>query len=771
MNDQEKDLSLESILAEYKSTAIIAGDRKTPKDVLNAKADEILHETLTKIREQATAPSSPSVPPTVPPPTKAPQTEHVPSEQVRPVAETVLEPERAVPAEGTTTTLPVVARQKMEPGKVIELSVSGVSGGQVLKQAGAEQVDTPQVESAEFVDTDVYADNATIEEFAHIHEALSDAMDDEDETDSFLTRLAFWRRGRRDVDEADELPPDAPEEEGVYDTADFDKDELTLLQAAGKYGRGIASYQIRGVCTCLLALVMLMLTGFGDGGFAFTGFLGTVRGFAAMLIILQLFAMVLSAEVVATGILDMIRGRFGVESLVVISALAAIGDALVVMHAGFEGRGFPYSAVVAFALGAALLGIKSTRDAMKTTLRTAATKKEPYVVMSHLGALDEGFVIYKAKIDTEGFVKKTEQMDFSEYVYRMAAPLLLVISVVFAALSTLGRGGGMVEMLHHFSAMAVVAASFTGLMAYGTPYMLLSRKLSKIGAALSGWGGAAEVKEARNLIVTDADVFPVGTLSLGGLKIIREEERARVIACTASLVIASGSGLVDLFSDLQRKENLPMYAVEGLVSYEGGGVGAKIQGREVVVGSVSLMNLMGIRLPQNLNVKNAVFTSIDGELLGVFAVNYTPLNSVKEALISLLGAKIRPLFAVRDFNITPIMLQNKFQISTDKINFLTYAERYSLSALEPDRRAKPFAVFAREGLGPLTDVVVGGKRLRSTVVRNTMLSLASSVIGLLLLLSFFWADAPQTASAVNVFYYLAAWLFVMHVLSRTVTLD
>jgi len=66
---------------------------------------------------------------------------------------------------------------------------------------------------------------------------------------------------------------------------------------------------------------------------------------------------------------------------------------------------------------------------------------------------------------------------------------------------------------------------------------------------------------------------------------------------------------------------------------------------------------------------------------------------------------------------------------------------------------------------------VGGKRLRNAVMRNTILSIASSVIGLCLLLSFFWAGAAETASATNLFYYQAAWLFVMYLLSKTVTLD
>ena len=43
---EEKDFSLESILAEYKGSAYIDGDRRTPSDVLEAKAEAIIREVL-----------------------------------------------------------------------------------------------------------------------------------------------------------------------------------------------------------------------------------------------------------------------------------------------------------------------------------------------------------------------------------------------------------------------------------------------------------------------------------------------------------------------------------------------------------------------------------------------------------------------------------------------------------------------------------------------------------------------------------------------------
>ena len=47
-NEQEKgksEFSLESILAEFKGTAYIDGDKKTPRNELNKKTEQIVFET------------------------------------------------------------------------------------------------------------------------------------------------------------------------------------------------------------------------------------------------------------------------------------------------------------------------------------------------------------------------------------------------------------------------------------------------------------------------------------------------------------------------------------------------------------------------------------------------------------------------------------------------------------------------------------------------------------------------------------------------------
>jgi len=789
--ETEEGLSLEAILAEYKGEATIAGEKKRSKDDLDQQADQILREVMGELGVKPPRPPEQTDPPMVPP---------IPAPELAPAQPTIQLPvlpkteTTAPPAVQETQTIPEILpkqmehpRHKLEAGMVVEIPMPPMREEPTVEPEKAHTIaDQIGLDQAAFVDPDAEQEVDVTPETppTSISEADWRAYAKEMETDAYADpeariddeddeKLGFFSRFRRkEKGEGDDTrASDFDDQEGEYDKDAFAKDELNLRQAAGLYGKGVNRLQIRGMLTILLSLLMLLFTARGDADLSLPFMLNSTGGVTAALLSMQALAMLLTSEVIATGLIDIAKRRPGVETLVTVAALASIGDAIHVLVAGTAGRGLPYSAVVAFALGTTLLGIKSVRNATKTTFRTAATKQEPYVVASKYGAIDKGFALYKARLETEGFIRKTQQMDFSEHLYSMAAPLLIVASVVFALLAALGGMGDIWTAIHHFAGMTAVSASFTGLLAYGIPFSLLSRKLAKVGAALAGFGGAAEVSEAAGVIITDNDVFPPGTLSLNGVKVLEKMNEEKVVTYTASIILASGCGLSNVFQDVLEKQKFDLLPVADLACFEGGGIGAKVNGEDVIIGGASLMNLMGIRFPQSLNVKNAVYTAIGGEPAGVFAINYTPLNSVKEALLSLLHSKTHPLFAVRDFNVTPIMLQTKFQISTDKINFLTYEERYNLSDLEPDPQGKPFAIITREGLGPLADVIVGGKRLKNAVVRNTILSIGSSVVGLFLLLSFFWTGAAETVNAANLFYYQAAWLLVMYLLSRTVTLD
>ncbi len=74
---------------------------------------------------------------------------------------------------------------------------------------------------------------------------------------------------------------------------------------------------------------------------------------------------------------------------------------------------------------------------------------------------------------------------------------------------------------------------------------------------------------------------------------------------------------------------------------------------------------MGMRGPRRLSSGGARFSAINGALVGIFSVEYRATGSVQEALVTILHSSVEPLFAIRDFNITPDSFVYKSVVTFD----------------------------------------------------------------------------------------------------------
>ena len=193
-------------------------------------------------------------------------------------------------------------------------------------------------------------------------------------------------------------------------------------------------------------------------------------------------------------------------------------------------------------------------------------------------------------------------------------------------------------------------------------------------------------------------------MELNGFKVLGDFPMERVVAYTATMIRDSGSGLTKLFHDYLRTLGGLMRNSERLCCYEGGGLSATIRGDQVLVGSAAFMNLMDIALPDGLHVKNAVFCAINGELAGIFALNYFLPDTVFPSLDSLIREGVGPVLATRDFNLIPAMLQQRFKLAADRMDFPPVERRRELSAPDQPHGETLCAILCREGLYPFADI-------------------------------------------------------------------
>ena len=256
--------------------------------------------------------------------------------------------------------------------------------------------------------------------------------------------------------------------------------------------------------------------------------------------------------------------------------------------------------------------------------------------------------------------------------------------------------------------------------------------------------------------LTDADLFPAGTVTLNGYKVYGEE-RVRAVSYAASVAKAAGSSLAPLLDrQLTAEGGYPM-RVDELRYCEEGGVEAAIRGETVLMGSAYFMKKRRVPLPRDLKLQTGLFLAVDGVLTAVFAVKYQPSRNAEWALRAMRRSRITPVLAVRSSNVTPGLIKRKFGVDA-KVVYPDVSTRLALAQLASQQGDAPNVIVCREGLLPLAESVVGSRRMVRAVRTATVLSYIGSLCGILLAYYLTSAGDFTVLTPVAMVLFLLLWL-------------
>lgn len=464
---------------------------------------------------------------------------------------------------------------------------------------------------------------------------------------------------------------------------------------------------------------------------------------------------VLCRGVFTKGFSMMKRKRCVSELLVSLAALVTAADCAACLLLPGRTAVLPYAAAACLVLTFAQWGVSREQRGLYDTFHAAAVDDPPYLVTdTEKGAC-------KQRGALPGFYTTAMKDDVSTMLQTALLPVVLMGTLVFAGLSSLGQGRD-ADFLLNWSVLLIAGGTCSLPLCWSLPFSRFARHLQRVGCAVAGWSGAEKLSRKKSMIVTDGDLFPPGTIQLNGIKIYGEE-RGKIASYAAAMARQSGCGLERLFDSFQRSESARYVQMEDFRFYEEGGWSGTLRGETVLMGTASFMRKMEVRLPADVNLKTGIFLSIDRQLAAVFAVKYHSAENVDFALMMLRRSHILPILAARDPNITPTLLKRKFHKGV-KVEYPDLTSRVALSEAEQDRDL-PRALLFREGLMPYAETVAGSKRLCQAVRRSTAVSLLGSILGTLLVfyLVFQAAYLMMTPLAVDAF--LLLWTLPVLLLS------
>ena len=561
------------------------------------------------------------------------------------------------------------------------------------------------------------------------------------------------RRGlfsRKRLMETEELyappePEEAPEEIPEIDTIG---PEPELAEAAADYRAEAKRRKHPILAAVLISLLPVIPMGIEAYGYEIRYWTGDAAVQSGVLLACLAAVAVLARQVFAKAFGSLLQKRCTSELLAVVSAVVMAADCVARLVLPERSAVPCYAPVGCLALVFAMWGGARESRGLWDTFRMAATDDEPpyLVTETEKGACKQAGSV-------PGFYTTALRENTAAVWQNALMPVVLMASIVFAGLSSLGQERGD-DFLLNWSAILGAGTTFALPLCWGMPFSRLARHFHKAGCAVAGWCGAEKISRRRAMILTDGDLFPPGTIQLNGVKVFGED-LSRVSSYAASMARTADCGLQRLFDGLLRSEGGHYEKVDDFSFYEEGGYSATIRGESVLLGTASFMRKMEVRLPGGINLRTGIFLAMDRQLAAVFAVKYQPSENVDFALRMMRRSRITPILASRDPNITPALLKRKFHKGV-KVEFPSLTDRVAFSEAELDR-GMPRALLFREGLLPYAEAVVGSRRLCKAVRRATALSVLGSVAGTLLSFYMVFQGAYNLLTPLALLVFLLLW--------------
>lgn len=533
-------------------------------------------------------------------------------------------------------------------------------------------------------------------------------------------------------------------------------DEMAPDRAASFYGRHIAGLRVRARIAFILCAALIYLS----YGLPVAGALSDTGVKSAVCLILMLAVMICGLDIVTTGILSLVRLKFHASSLIAVSCFLCMIDAFL-SAGGVGGKLLPFCAVPSLTIAFTLLGCILNARSSRIVFNTAAGARDPYTLTADASPSGGDITLVKARRCIDGIVRRTEEEGPDESVFGTLTPYFIVTALILAVVSA-AVTKSFPRFAHTLSGIFACAAPIAMLISFPLPFFVSVKTLIRSGCTIAGWSGLYDIGRSKHLIITDADLFPRGCVKIGKVHILSGMKSEKVVSFAGSIICASGSSMAEPFAELMRKADAVLLPVDGFTVHESGGLTAMVDGEEVLCGNAAFMRLMGVVLPEKYVIRSGVYVAVSGRICGVFEVEYTATDAVKEALGELMRSQRHAIFAVRDFNVTPQMLSVKFDMPTDGFDFPPYPERYSISGAEPSDGSKPAALIMREGLGSLVSLADHGKALYGRIRLGVMLSVMSAVTGMAVVFIISLSSVPAVSTVLT---YLLAWLAVSIILA------
>ena len=513
--------------------------------------------------------------------------------------------------------------------------------------------------------------------------------------------------------------------------------------------QGLGKLQLAILCSVVVVLISALAT-------VLYAFDAVPQDRMRLMVFGQFWVMLVSALLgsfqLIQGAVDLFQKKFSMNTLLLFTFVLCSVDGVLCLSQ------LRVPCCAAFSLQVSM-SLWSTYQARNTKLGQLDTMRKA-VRLDSVSAIPEYYQ------ENKGFVRGEGQVESFMESYESSAKLEKVLSVYTLVALCVSVAVGIVAGVLHGISTGIQVASVTCLAAMPAsmfitltrPMAVLEKCLHSLGAVLCGWKGVEGLTGKAVFPLEHNDLFPAGSVQLNGVKFFGSRQPDAIIAYAAALIAADGNSLEPIFTQLLDSRNGRHYPVTEFQAYEGG-IGGVVGGEPVLAGSLAFMKDMGVTMPEDIHIPQAVCLSVDGELSGVFALNYEKDKGTAAGLATLTGSrKLKPVLTAGDFILTPEFVRNTFGNSAKRILYPEAEERDALRKKIQEEDAQALAMVTEEGLAPVAYAVSGARSVKNAAIAGVVVHMVGGILGIGMMLVLAIIGATHLLTPVNLFLYELIWL-------------
>ncbi len=205
----------------------------------------------------------------------------------------------------------------------------------------------------------------------------------------------------------------------------------------------------------------------------------------------------------------------------------------------------------------------------------------------------------------------------------------------------------------------------------------VNKKLNAEGALINGYSAVEDAVNSNGVVIDAFDAFQQGGCNIEAMKIYHKMRVDEAILYTASVVIASGGVLAQVWDGVIMGKRQLLLPVESLAYEEKLGCSCWIHNHRVLVGNRELLVHHNVEVEDHAleeklkaNGKNVIYLAIEGKVSAMFVVVYKSNPETAKYMRELEKDGLTIFFRTADANINEAFLEKEFGLPQDVVKII-----------------------------------------------------------------------------------------------------